>query len=51
MSQKLHQIVESKVYCGAGAALHSRSRLIARESSKYLLFVEAKVESSTSKYQ
>ena len=40
---------ESKVYCRAGAALHCRSRLFARESSKYLLFVEAKVESSTSK--
>ena len=39
----------SKVYCRAGAALNCRSRLFARESSKYLLFVEAKVESSTSK--
>ena len=40
---------ESKVYCRAGTALHCRSRLFARESSKYLLFVEAKVEWSTSK--
>ena len=40
---------ESKVHCRAGAALHCRSRLFARESSKYLLFVEAKVQSSTSK--
>ena len=41
---------ESKVYCRAGAALHCRSPLFARESSKYLLFVEAKVQSSTSKW-
>ena len=55
ISQKLHQIVElisrieGPIHCRAGAASHCRSSLFARESSKYLLFVEAKIESSTSK--
>ena len=34
---------QSKVYCRAGAALHCRSRLFARESSKCLLFVKARL--------
>ena len=38
---------KAQVYCRAGAAHHCRSRLFARESSKYLLFVEAKVQSWT----
>ena len=49
-SQNLHQIVEliGRIE-GLLQALHCRSRLFARESSKYVLFVEAKVPASTSK--
>ena len=50
ISQNLHQIVEliSRIE-GLLQSWSCTPLLFARESSKYLLFVEAKVESSTSK--